>query len=183
MSVKWQDMRMPSQVTEATMLVHRSTLDYASARATALPARPAVARPRSPLRVAFSLALPTVAAAIALWVHLTLPNQQNPAPTHHYPAVLKALLGASPLLALLYLMWPAARRWARDIAPIVGAGILVTSAWDLITLKFALLPLPFFPGPNAVLVAMADDWRRLVECTYRSLILLVSGYSAGGIMG
>ena len=52
--------------------------------------------------------------------------------------------------------------------------------WDLITLKLALMPLPYFPGPDAVLQTLVDDWASagrgqpgLAECMWHSLLLLL----------
>jgi NitT/TauT family transport system permease protein len=142
-------------------------------------------RPWSPARIVLSLAMPSLAAGIALWLHRALPNGQILlAKTRHYPVVLEALLVvSSPLFALLYGLWPRARRWAREFTPILAMGIVALCAWDLITLKFALLPLPFFPGPDAVFTALVDDYRRILECAYRSLLLLTSGYVLGGLVG
>src|SRR5437660_5030507 len=74
----------------------------------------------SPLRVAGALAMPTLCAAIALWIHRAMPSRQNPMPTYAYPLVLRWLLGLSPLLAVLYAVWPAARRLVRHVAPLLG---------------------------------------------------------------
>jgi NitT/TauT family transport system permease protein len=140
---------------------------------------------QSHVRAALSLAMPTMAAGAALLLHLHLPSKQNlmPTPTHHYPLVLKVLLGSSPLLMILSAFWLRARKWSLHMAPLLGAGVLLACGWDLITLKFALLPLPFFPGPDAVFVALVDDWRRLLDCAYRSLLLLACGYTVGALAG
>jgi NitT/TauT family transport system permease protein len=166
---------------ETTPIVEPAPAAIATAAAVA-PARNGSAN-WSPLRIAAALALPSLCAAIALWIHRAMPSRQNPTPTHDYPLVLQALLGLSPLLALLYAALPAARPWARHIAPLLGAGILVFAAWDVITLKLALLPLPYFPGPDAVFTALYSDRARLAECTWRSLLLLASGYALGGTLG
>jgi NitT/TauT family transport system permease protein len=137
----------------------------------------------SPLRVAAALAMPSACAAIALWVHRAMPSRQNPMPTHDYPLVLHWVLALSPVMALLYAACPPPRHWLRQVAPLLGAGILVFAVWDLITLKLALLPLPYFPGPDAVFTALYSDRARLIECTWRSLLLLASGYALGGLVG
>ena len=55
--------------------------------------------------------------------------------------------------------------------------------WDLVTLKLAWMPLPYFPGPDMVLQGMLDDRALLFESTYHSLFLLLSGYSLGVAAG
>ena len=55
----------------------------------------------------------------------------------------------------------------------------VFCVWDLITLKFNWMSLPYFPGPDAVLGAMVEDRGLLLESTCYSLVLLLTGYAAG----
>jgi len=66
---------------------------------------------------------------------------------------------------------------------LLSAAILVLCAWQLITLKFALLPLPYFPGPELVLQSVVNDWRLLLDCTWHSLFLLLGGYFGGVVAG
>ena len=170
---------MSSGTTDALAPLHRAERERPAVRTSRRALSIETPQPKT-VRPLFA---PTVAAGMALLVHRYLPNLQNPLPTRHYPYVLIVLLGLSPLLGMLYAAWPAARRWACDIAPILAMGITAMCAWDLITLKFAWLPLPFFPGPDAVFTALADDWKRLLECTWRSLLLLASGYTVGAFAG
>ena len=55
--------------------------------------------------------------------------------------------------------------------------------WDLITLKLAWLPLPYFPGPDEVFGGMIDDRWLLLVSTLHSLRLLFCGYIGGVIAG
>ena len=45
------------------------------------------------------------------------------------------------------------------------------------------MTLPYFPGPDAVLAALVADRKLLLESTWRSLLLLLTGYAAGVIAG
>jgi NitT/TauT family transport system permease protein len=63
--------------------------------------------------------------------------------------------------------------------PIVSAAILLLCVWELITSGFHLLPLPYFPGPAAVLQSMVSDYQLLFDSTWHSLLLLLSGYALG----
>ena len=162
----------------------QSEIDRSDIKRSATIAAPGVAGLRVPALGLFALAMPSIVAALALALHLMVASRQKySTPTHHYPLVLKALLGASPLLMILSWVWPAARAKARHVAPLMGGGIVLLCAWDSITLKFALLPLPFVPGPDAVFRSLADDWRRLLDCTFRSLLLLAAGYTLGACAG
>jgi len=149
---------------------------------------------------------PSVAAAVALALHRSLPTHQlGAAPTRIYPRLLLVALVAGVVIALTQRLWrrvtptrwnfPAAfvsnaLHWCVESGPLLAAGILLLCAWDLITLKMALLPLPYFPGPDAVFQTLVNDWRSagagqpgLAECMTSSLFLLLTGYAAGSLIG
>src|SRR5438046_7426793 len=71
----------------------------------------------------------------------------------------------------------------RHMWPIFTAAILLICVWDLITLGFQLLPLPYFPGPATVLRSLISDRALLLDSTWHSLVLLLSGYTLGVIVG
>jgi NitT/TauT family transport system permease protein len=126
---------------------------------------------------------PAVAAASALLVHRLVPNLQSPLPTGPYPGLLIGLLAASLILAGLQWAWPRLRPWARHNGPLMAGAILMLGLWDTVTLKMAWMPLPYFPGPDLVLRGMWDDRQILLESTYHSLLLQLTGYSAGVVAG
>lgn len=132
---------------------------------------------------AIAMLSPVVAAALALGLHLLLPSRQSPLPTRPYPLVLVGLLALSLVLGGLYVLWPRARPWARHRAPLLAGAITFFIVWDMITLKLAWMPLPYFPGPDMVLQGMIDDRDLLLESAYHSLRLLLAGYAAGVLAG
>ncbi|MCJ2139880.1 ABC transporter permease [Methylobacterium sp. E-066] len=67
------------------------------------------------------------------------------------------------------------RHWSPWLAIIA----LVLLTWELVTAKFDLLPMPFFPPPQAILEVFLDDWPKLGGSTLNSLILLAGGYAFG----
>jgi NitT/TauT family transport system permease protein len=174
----------------------RATVDAAAA-VSPPPSRAALFR--------WSAFAPSVAAAIALAVHQGLPSHQSPNPTHIYPRFLLIVLVAGILLGLTQRLWkrvkPSLRNfplawtvnalhWSVTNAPVLAAGILLLCAWDLVTLKLALVPLPYFPGPDAVFQTLVNDWRSagagqpgLAECMTASLGLLLTGYAVGSLLG
>ena len=101
-----------------------------------------------------------------------------------YPLLLQILLAATLVLAVV--QWSC--RPVADVGPphmdrcwpAVLSGWLL---WDLITLKMNLMPLPYFPGPDVVFQGMLDDRVILLDSTYRSLKLLLTGYLAGVAAG
>ena len=57
------------------------------------------------------------------------------------------------------------------------------TAWEIVTAKLDLLPLPFFPSPQAFVEVYTDDWRRLGESLLASLLLLFRGFAIGAVVG
>jgi NitT/TauT family transport system permease protein len=172
-----------------------------AARSGFAPARPHAAR----AVVAF---LPAVAAGVALAVHRLVPNGQETEVTGLYAAVLVGVIVAGVLLGLTQRLWrhtdlslrrplrlPGAAasnvlRWCVMNGDVLAVGVVLVCAWDVITLKLALMPLPYFPGPDAVFRTLVDDWGTvgrgqpgLAQCMWHSLLLLVKGYLTGGVLG
>jgi len=68
-------------------------------------------------------------------------------------------------------------------APWLVALALALAAWEIVTAKLDLLPLPFFPSPQAFVEVYTDDWRRLGESLLNSVLLLVRGFAIGAAVG
>lgn len=126
---------------------------------------------------------PAVAAIAALSLHGILPSRQSPDPTGPYPILLGGLLAVALVLAAASWMLPGLRPWARQKGPLLAGAIAWLAAWDFVTLKRAWMPLPYFPGPDAVLRAMVEDRAMLMESALESLKLLLAGYAAGVVAG
>jgi NitT/TauT family transport system permease protein len=136
----------------------------------------------SVLRWRTMLAVP-VAAAIALALHMLIAKQETPLETHSYRLLLFEVIGVSIVLALMRRFSPGLRRWMANMWPIFTAAIVILCIWDVVTLGLRILPLPYFPGPSAVLRSLINDRGLLVDSTWHSLVLLLSGYSLGVIAG
>jgi NitT/TauT family transport system permease protein len=65
------------------------------------------------------------------------------------------------------------------MCPIIAAAVLSLSCWELVTSGFHWLPLPYFPGPAAVLQSMVNDRGLLFDSAWHSLLLLLEGYTLG----
>ena len=141
-----------------------------------------VVEPPSVLRWRTMLAVP-LAAAVAFAVHLLIAKQEAPLETHSYRLLFIEVIGVSIVLALLRRFSPRLRRWMANMWPVFTAAIVTLCVWDLITVGFRLLPLPYFPGPSAVLRSLINDRFLLLDSTWHSLVLLLSGYTLGVIGG
>ena len=60
---------------------------------------------------------------------------------------------------------------------------LFLAAWEVVTAKLGLLPLPFFPPPQAIVEVVIDDWGRLAAGIFASARLLATGYFLGAAVG
>jgi NitT/TauT family transport system permease protein len=67
--------------------------------------------------------------------------------------------------------------------PWLVALALLFGLWELASAKLNLLPRPFFAAPQSLLEVYTDDWLRLADSTAHSLMLLVTGYVAGAVLG
>jgi NitT/TauT family transport system permease protein len=128
------------------------------------------------------LAVP-VASLITFGIHLLFSKSASPLETHSYMLLFWEILGVSTILAIAQSFSMGLRRWMRHMWPIFTAAILLVGVWDAITLGFHLLPLPYFPGPAGVLRSLISDRALLLDSTWHSLVLLLSGYTLGVIVG
>jgi sulfonate transport system permease protein len=59
----------------------------------------------------------------------------------------------------------------------------VLTLWEIATAKFAWLPLPFFPPPQAILEVYTDDLPKLLDSVFASIRLQLGGYVIGAAIG
>lgn len=157
--------------------------EIAFERSTGVEAAPAgSARP--------SLAVPVFGlVAGAAWVAAAaytafVPNVGMPVPYTGTFAVLLALFGGVVLaLSLAAGAIPELAARVRHAAPwlvLLGASF---GAWQFLTAKTGILPLPFFTSPQSLLEVFLDDWARLGESVLYSFLLLAQGYLVGALAG
>src|SRR5437868_15528634 len=65
---------------------------------------------------------------------------------------------------------------------LVVLGLFLT-VWELATAKFAWLPLPFFPPPQAILEVYSDDLPKLLDSVFAWVKLQLGGYAIGAAIG
>lgn len=133
------------------------------------------------MRLRTILAIP-VATLVAFGIHFLVSKSQPAVETKTYWIFLAAIFLCSPLATASQFAWPSPRRWLAHISPIIAGTILLLAIWDLITTGFHLLPLPYFPGPAAVLLSLISDRQLLLESAGNSLLLLLSGYTIGVVI-
>lgn len=65
---------------------------------------------------------------------------------------------------------------------LLALGLFLT-LWEIATAKFAWLPLPFFPPPQAIIEVYIDDLPKLLESVFASVKLQLGGYAIGAVAG
>src|SRR5207302_274733 len=60
---------------------------------------------------------------------------------------------------------------------------LFLTLWEIATAKFAWLPLPFFPPPQAIVEVYTDDLPKLLDSVFASIRLQLGGYVIGAALG
>lgn len=100
----------------------------------------------------------------------------------------KFAVGLGALAAAIIVVSLAARQFTvlrpvQKIGPWLTVLALLTALWEVATAKLGLLPIPFFPPPQAILEVVVDDWVRLGDSAFASLRLLAGGYLIGAAIG
>jgi NitT/TauT family transport system permease protein len=57
------------------------------------------------------------------------------------------------------------------------------AAWEIATAKLAWLPTPFFAPPQNLVEVYIEDWRRLGDSAWHSIVLLATGVAFGAVVG
>jgi NitT/TauT family transport system permease protein len=127
--------------------------------------------------------LPVLASALALGVHVKVPNEQTFAINEQYQTLLGVLLALNIVLFAVSLAPSRLKPWLQVNAPLAAASVGLATLWEVITLKLGLLPLPYFPGPDKVLGALTEDWKLIGTSACYSLRLLFTGYLVGALAG
>ena len=68
-------------------------------------------------------------------------------------------------------------------APLIAGTAVLITVINLITSKYALLPVLFFPCLDRVFGVFVTDYESLIQCILASGQLLLRGFLAGGILG
>ena len=129
--------------------------------------------------------LPAIGVLLAFLVQIALPdNSLHPASKHHYyEGLLFILLGVALLFFVLSFFVTNIREGLTEKGPfLLGAAGLVI-VLNLITAKFALLPVIFFPSYNNILAVFVEQTSLLIKCMWYSFRLLLLGEFWGITIG
>src|SRR6201990_1076222 len=120
-----------------------------------------------------------VAALTAFWPDKL---ESDWAYTGSLAAACGALAAALAFAALAGIRLTVFQRLQR-LSPWLFALALFLAVWEVVPAKLGLLPLPFFPPPQAIVEVVIDDRGRLAAGIFASARLLATGYFLGAAVG
>ena len=128
--------------------------------------------------VLFSL----IGFVVAEIISLTVPDTQEVNDLAYRIALLGLMLLYFGIAAF---SWFDDERRAKFIsrAPFRLAMGMILTLWDLLSTKFDILPLPFFPGPSKVTGVVFEEYGFLLTNTGYSLRLFLFGFLSGIVLG
>ena len=128
---------------------------------------------------------PAIGVVLSLLVHISIPDSSlHPSSSHHYyEGLLFILLGLALFFFILSFIFKKKREGLTEKGPFLfGAAVLVTVI-NLLTAKFALLPVIFFPSYNNILAVFVEQTSLLAKCVWYSFKLLLLGVFWGILVG
>ena len=129
------------------------------------------------------------AAVVAAWLAVGLLISYWPNATRHWPmtqGLANFCVGVAVVFSTLSLLGRTLSTLAlrlRNATPWLIALPLLLGLWELLTAKLALLPVPFFAPPQALLAVYIEDYPRLADSLLHSALLLGSGVALGAATG
>ena len=140
---------------------------------------PTVSPERNRSSSIISLAALPVAVGIAFAIHLFLTQKELPNDARSYSWFLGMLFGLGILAAAGQLLFRRVRPWLAEMCPKIAGAVGLLAVLQIITTGLRLLPMPYFPGPAAILQSLVNDRVQLFDSAWHSLVLLLGGYALG----
>ncbi|AZF05945.1 ABC transporter permease [Pseudomonas sp. R5-89-07] len=129
------------------------------------------------------------AAVVSAWVGVALLISYWPNATRNWPmtqGLASLCVGVAVVFSAVSLLGRTLSKLQlrlRNATPWLIALPLLLGLWELLTAKLALLPVPFFAPPQALLAVYVEDYARLADSLLHSALLLGSGVAVGAITG
>ncbi|ASV38152.1 sulfonate ABC transporter permease [Pseudomonas sp. NS1(2017)] len=128
-------------------------------------------------------------AVVGAWLAVALLICYWPNATRNWPmtqGLANLCVGIAALFTVLSLLGRKVAKLGqrlRNAGPWLIALPVLLGIWELLTAKLALLPVPFFAPPQALLAVYIEDYPRLADSLLHSALLLGSGVALGAITG
>ncbi|MCF5725689.1 ABC transporter permease, partial [Pseudomonas syringae] len=128
-------------------------------------------------------------AVVVAWLAVALLISYWPNPIRNWPmtqGLANVCVGVAAVFVVLSVLGRSVARLGarlRNAGPWLIALPVLLAVWELLTAKLALLPVPFFAPPQALLAVYVEDYARLADSLLHSALLLGSGVALGAITG
>lgn len=129
--------------------------------------------------------LPFAGLALGAVTDLVIPDSELQPPADH-PYFLYFLGLLAVVYGILFIASFISAKLDEKIsykAPLIAGTAVLITVINLITSKYALLPVLFFPCLDRVFGVFVTDYELLIQCILASGQLLLRGFLAGGILG
>jgi len=129
--------------------------------------------------------IPLAALGVVLVLHLLIPvnHAYRPKVLPLFSYFLVILISVFAVLPLISLFYASLREKLAYKAPFLSVGFLLLGLYNLITIKWNLIPSLYFPAPERIIGVFIKDWLFLLQCLVYSLRLLLGGFFLGAIVG
>lgn len=126
---------------------------------------------------------PVLTGLLALLEYYQVPNLKGNETTDVYAVFILLLTGAAAVGFLWSLTGKKAFYTLRFRAPFYTFVFALFILYDLLTLKTGTLILPYFPWMDQILNGLINDRAYLLECSFNSVVLLLTGWFCGAAAG
>ena len=128
---------------------------------------------------------PVVSIVLALVLHKVIPdsNLQPKANAPYFLYFLCIIMGIYLAFYVSSFIFKKISKGLEEKAPLLAGAVLLLNIINLVTAKYALLPVLFFPSLDRIFGVFINDRKLLTECVISSGKLLIIGFAIGAGLG
>lgn len=133
----------------------------------------------------YKLVFPVISILFALLLQIVVPDSgKHPAAGHPYFGI-ALVIGLAVYLVFVLLSFGNAKMKEKLVfkANFIAGAVLFLNILNLVTLKFTLLPVLYFPSLDRILEALVKERMLILKCLAYSARLLFTGYLFGALFG
>jgi len=129
--------------------------------------------------------IPLAVLALGLALHLLIPThpEYRPKELPWFSRFLFVFIAIFAVLSIISVFNVRYRKRFAFKSPFLGVGFALLGLYNLITIKWNLVPSIYFPAPERIIGVFVSDWLFLLRCLVYSLRLLLGGFFLGAILG
>lgn len=129
--------------------------------------------------------IPLASLGFVLFLHHAIPTHlgYRLKALPYFSLFIYLLLGVFTVWGLLSLVNSTQREHLVYKSWFFGIAFLTLSVYDLITIKFNLIPSLYFPAPERIIEVFIKEWLFILQCLGYSLRLLLGGFFLGAFVG